>query len=349
MNLSRAATLAHGELFSVGRVQTPTLALLVEREKAIRAFVPEEYLEVEATFAPDAAAAPSRADDPATAALPRDVVPRRAADPRGPAAADGRARGEGHRRARAERAGARWSRSSRRRAASRRRSSTTSPSCSATRTALYGLSAKETLAAAQALYEEQKLLTYPRTDSRHLSRDVAAGLPAVVAAIAGPYAPLLAPGTGERPARPALRRRLEGDRPPRHRPHRGLGRRARPHAATSAASTTSSAGACSWPGTTSTSSRSPRVVTRVASGRARDRGPLRELGHGGAAGGLEGPRPASLAPGPTRPAATAGTTRAIRRGPPAGPRRRPAEARRRGRGRARRRPGRPGASPTRRC
>ena len=64
---------------------------------------------------------------------------------------------------------------------------------------LHGLSAKETLAVAQALYEEKKLLTYPRTDSRHLSRDVAAGLPAVVAAIAGPYSPLLAPGTGERP------------------------------------------------------------------------------------------------------------------------------------------------------
>ena len=64
---------------------------------------------------------------------------------------------------------------------------------------LHGLSAKETLAVAQALYEEKKLLTYPRTDSRHLSRDVAAGLPAVVAAIAGPYSALLAPGTGERP------------------------------------------------------------------------------------------------------------------------------------------------------
>jgi DNA topoisomerase-3 len=53
MNLSRAATLAHGELFSVGRVQTPTLALLVDREQSIRSFVPEEYLEVEATFGLD--------------------------------------------------------------------------------------------------------------------------------------------------------------------------------------------------------------------------------------------------------------------------------------------------------
>ncbi len=36
----------------MGRVQTPTLAMVVERELAIRAFVPEDYLEVVATFAP---------------------------------------------------------------------------------------------------------------------------------------------------------------------------------------------------------------------------------------------------------------------------------------------------------
>lgn len=55
MNLSRLYTLdfrESEELWSVGRVQTPTLALLVERELAIRAFVPEDYLEVVATFAP---------------------------------------------------------------------------------------------------------------------------------------------------------------------------------------------------------------------------------------------------------------------------------------------------------
>ncbi len=43
MNLSRAYTLAMGDELSVGRVQTPTLAMVVERELAIRAFVPEDY------------------------------------------------------------------------------------------------------------------------------------------------------------------------------------------------------------------------------------------------------------------------------------------------------------------
>jgi DNA topoisomerase-3 len=64
---------------------------------------------------------------------------------------------------------------------------------------LYGYSAQQTLDTAQRLYERHKLLSYPRTDSRHLSSDVAATLPRVVAAIAGPYRAQLAPGTGVRP------------------------------------------------------------------------------------------------------------------------------------------------------
>ena len=52
MNLSRAYTLKYGDTLSVGRVQTPTLAMLVERELAIRNFVPDDYKEVHATFQP---------------------------------------------------------------------------------------------------------------------------------------------------------------------------------------------------------------------------------------------------------------------------------------------------------
>src|SRR3954454_7182024 len=55
MNLSRAYSLTYGEDLSVGRVQTPTLAMLVERELAIRRFVPEDYIEVVATFHPKGA------------------------------------------------------------------------------------------------------------------------------------------------------------------------------------------------------------------------------------------------------------------------------------------------------
>ncbi|MGQ0504986.1 MAG: RecQ family ATP-dependent DNA helicase, partial [Myxococcaceae bacterium] len=63
---------------------------------------------------------------------------------------------------------------------------------------LFGFTAQRTLDAAQALYERHKLISYPRTDSRHLSSDVAATLPAIISAIRGPYEEYLAPGTGER-------------------------------------------------------------------------------------------------------------------------------------------------------
>ena len=59
MNLSRAYGLSLDAQLSVGRVQTPTLAMVVERELAIRDFVPETYREVVATFSPGA---PTRYD-----------------------------------------------------------------------------------------------------------------------------------------------------------------------------------------------------------------------------------------------------------------------------------------------
>ena len=52
MNLSRAYGLSLDAQLSVGRVQTPTLAMVVERELAIRDFVPETYREVVAAFSP---------------------------------------------------------------------------------------------------------------------------------------------------------------------------------------------------------------------------------------------------------------------------------------------------------
>ena len=63
---------------------------------------------------------------------------------------------------------------------------------------LYGFSAQKTLDLAQALYEQHKLISYPRTDSRHLSTDIAETVPKIVSAISGRYQEQLAPGTGER-------------------------------------------------------------------------------------------------------------------------------------------------------
>lgn len=50
MNLSRAYSLVYRDVLSIGRVQTPTLAMLVQREKEIMEFVPESYVEIKAIF-----------------------------------------------------------------------------------------------------------------------------------------------------------------------------------------------------------------------------------------------------------------------------------------------------------
>jgi DNA topoisomerase-3 len=71
---------------------------------------------------------------------------------------------------------------------------------------LFGFSAQETLDIAQALYERNKLISYPRTDSRHLSVDVAATTPGIVAAVSASYQKQLAAGTGERPLGKPFRR-----------------------------------------------------------------------------------------------------------------------------------------------
>ena len=53
MSATRAATTKAGSIrkvLSLGRVQTPTLALIVNRDLAIAAFVPQDYWEVEGSF-----------------------------------------------------------------------------------------------------------------------------------------------------------------------------------------------------------------------------------------------------------------------------------------------------------
>ncbi len=200
MNLSRACTLAYaaqGEVLSVGRVQTPTLAMVVERELAIRAFVPEDYREVVATFAPaDGGTAGDRAAGDATYEGTWFRGPKATREARR-LPADGAEAERIVERARDGRAAVESIRAEDRRLPPPLLYDLTELQRHANR--LYGLSAERTLAVAQQLYERKKLISYPRTDSRHLSRDVAATLGDLVAAIREPYAAQLAPGTGERP------------------------------------------------------------------------------------------------------------------------------------------------------
>jgi DNA topoisomerase-3 len=194
MNLSRAYGLALDAPLSVGRVQTPTLAMLVERELEIRHFVPEDYLEVEATFSPQAKQRYTGIwFDPAVKEHPQRLPPS------GEAAREIVARTLGGRALIASVS------SETKRLPPPRCYDLTELQRHANR--LYGLSAQRTLDVAQALYETHKLISYPRTDCRYLSSEVARTLPAVVKAISAPYAALLAEGTGER----ALSRRFVDD------------------------------------------------------------------------------------------------------------------------------------------
>jgi DNA topoisomerase-3 len=217
MNLSRAYSLAMDQDFSVGRVQTPTLAMVVEREKQIRSFVPEDYLEVVATFSPElsplVATAGRRGEEVSYTGryvreLPGEAPPREkpkpgAAAEKSPAVLARRLPPDGEEAKRivdrALRGKARIEsvRPERRRIPPPLLYDLTELQRHANR--LYGMSAQRTLDAAQALYERRKLISYPRTDSRHLSDEVAVTLGPVVKAVAGRYAGLTAPGTGTRP------------------------------------------------------------------------------------------------------------------------------------------------------
>jgi DNA topoisomerase-3 len=201
MNLSRAYSLADNEKLSVGRVQTPTLAMVVERELAIRQFVPEEYLEIVADFRPSDGCPTGDAQQNlyrgtwfrAWAGEGADKESRQKAM-RLPT--DGKEAKRIIERAHAGRASIDSIQSETQRMAPPLFYDLTELQRHANR--LYGFSAQKTLDVAQALYETYKLISYPRTDSRHLSRDVVTTLPPIVKNIEGPYRDHLAPGTGER-------------------------------------------------------------------------------------------------------------------------------------------------------
>jgi DNA topoisomerase-3 len=202
MNLSRAYSLAYSaqsnDALSVGRVQTPTLAMVVERELAIRAFVPEDYLEVEATFRPSGR--PQAESYKGTWVRDPKEIQKSAR-----LAADGAEAKQIAKRARSGKAAIESVEAEKQRMGPPALYDLTELQRHANR--LFGFSAQKTLDLAQALYERHKLISYPRTDSRHLTQDVASTLPRIVEAIAAPYKGDLAPGTGTK----ALSRRFVDD------------------------------------------------------------------------------------------------------------------------------------------
>ncbi|MEN9765477.1 MAG: topoisomerase family protein [Pseudomonadota bacterium] len=161
-------------LTTVGRVQTPTLSIVVEREEAIRQFVPKSYFEVTATFQAKNGQYEGKWFDPSF--KKSDAAPD----------------------ARAERL---WSLEAAQAIVTQcqgkpvvvkddAKSSTQAPPALFDLTTLqreanarFGFSAKNSLGIAQALYEKHKLLTYPRTDSKALPEDYIETVKATLSAL----------------------------------------------------------------------------------------------------------------------------------------------------------------------
>src|SRR5881409_1034514 len=155
MNATRAATIRGrawvGGVVSLGRVQTPTLAMIVKREREIQAFVPEPYRLVHAIFAPRYAGIWFEGDETrifGDLARAEQIVEKVAGK-------DGIVESV-ERKEQSERAPLLYDLTSLQRDANRR----------------FGFSARRTLSAAQSLYEGKKAITYPRTSSRWLSGDL---------------------------------------------------------------------------------------------------------------------------------------------------------------------------------
>jgi len=149
-------------LTTVGRVQTPTLAVVVEREEQIRAFVSRDYWEIHASFGAQAGSYVGKWFDPAWKKDADDAekkADRLWVESKARAIADA-VRGQ---------SGTVTEESKPSTQASPLLFDLTSLQREAN--GKFGFSAKTTLALAQSLYERHKALTYPRTDSRYLPED----------------------------------------------------------------------------------------------------------------------------------------------------------------------------------
>ncbi len=161
-------------LTTVGRVQTPTLAILVEREEKIRAFQPRDYWEVHARFGAKAGEYAGRWLDPA---FKKDDDPERKAERLWKAA-------------RAEAIAAACAGQQGTATEETKPSTQASPllydltSLQREANGRFGFSAKGTLGLAQSLYERHKALTYPRTDARALPEDYIATVKKTMDALA---------------------------------------------------------------------------------------------------------------------------------------------------------------------
>jgi DNA topoisomerase III len=165
LNFTRAYTTINHQLCTIGRVQTPTLALIVERQNAIDNFKPTTFFEIyltlepgfRATYIPPGANPQTRLTDKTTAqAVLAAVTPMPSASVLSVVTEEKKSKPPGL-----------YDLLNLQKDANRR----------------FGYTAQETLDIAQSLYEEHKILSYPRTESRYLSTDMLPELPKILAAL----------------------------------------------------------------------------------------------------------------------------------------------------------------------
>ena len=164
INFTRLFTIRYGTKLTVGRVQTPTLALIVERQQAIDNFQAAPYYQLQGIFGTLRAlwhrGNVNRIDEkPQAEKLQRELT-----GMNGTVTKLDTAR-------KTEDRPLLFDLTELQREANRR----------------FGYTAQETLSIAQSLYEKHKLITYPRTDSRYLTTDMKAQIPQLLKKIASIY------------------------------------------------------------------------------------------------------------------------------------------------------------------
>lgn len=168
LNVTRALTCKYNAQLSAGRVQTPTLAMIVDRENEIKKFVPRDYWTIRGNFAGFAVQWHDKASGN-TRLFNKDQADSVVANTSGQTGEITEVRKD----AKKELQPLAYDLTELQRDANRK----------------YGYSAKQTLNLMQRLYESHKLVTYPRTDSRYITEDIVPTLPERLKSIAvGPYA-----------------------------------------------------------------------------------------------------------------------------------------------------------------
>ena len=170
MNASRAFSLKYNANLPIGRVQTPTLSMLVARDNEISAFVPQDYWEIRADFG-----------DYEGTYIDPETKDTKVFD-------QGKAKN-----IRAQVAGKTGSVTENTRELKKMPPPQLFDLTTLQREAnrKFGYPADKTLKLAQSLYETRKLLTYPRTDSRYLSSDMPKRIADTLSRLPEPYASMI--------------------------------------------------------------------------------------------------------------------------------------------------------------